>query len=61
MCVKILWDCPEVRHTSYEMMIGLAFSVSHIIQAWIAQLVAYGLGTREVWGSNPGKVDNFSM
>ena len=25
------------------------------IQAWIAQLVAHQLGTRKVWGSNPGK------
>ena len=31
------------------------------IQARIAQLVAYGLGTWEVPGSNPGKGENFSM
>ena len=31
------------------------------IQAWIAQLVAHRLGTREVRGSNPGKGENFSM
>ena len=31
------------------------------IQAWIAQLVAHRLGTREVQGSNPCKGDNFSM
>ena len=34
------------------------------IQARIAQLVAYGLGTREVPGSNPGnggKGENFSV
>ena len=31
------------------------------IQARIAQLVAYGLGTGEVPGSNPGKGENFSM
>ena len=30
-----------------------------IIQARIAQLDAYQLGTREVLGSNPGKGDNF--
>ena len=32
-----------------------------IIQARIAQLVAYQLGTGEVPGSNPGKGENFSM
>ena len=31
-----------------------------IIQAWIAQLVAYQLGTTEVVGSNPGKGKDFS-
>ena len=31
------------------------------IQAWIAQLVANRLGNWEVWDSNPGKGDNFSM
>ena len=31
------------------------------IQARIAQLVAYWLGTGEVPGSNPGKGENFSM
>ena len=31
------------------------------IQAWIAQLVAHRLGTREVRISNTGKGDNFSM
>ena len=31
------------------------------IQARIAQLVAYRLGTGEVPGSNPGKGDNFSV
>ena len=31
------------------------------IQAWIAQLVANRLGTREVRGSNHGKGDNFSI
>ena len=31
------------------------------IQARIAQLVAYRLGTGEVPGSNPGKGENFSM
>ena len=31
------------------------------IQARIAQLLAYQLGTEEVPGSNPGKGDNFSM
>ena len=32
-----------------------------MIQARIAQLVAYRLGTGEVLGSNPGKGDNFSV
>ena len=32
-----------------------------IIQARIAQLVAYWLGTGEVPGSNPGKGENFSV
>ena len=31
------------------------------IQARIAQLVAYRLGTGEVLGSNPGKGENFSV
>ena len=31
------------------------------IQARIAQLVAYRLGTGEVTGSNPGKGENFSL
>ena len=31
------------------------------IQARIAQLVAYRLGTGEVPGSNPGKGENFSV
>ena len=31
------------------------------IQARIAQLVAYQLGTGEVPGSNPGKVENFQV
>ena len=32
-----------------------------LIQARIAQLVAYRLGTGEVPGSNPGKCENFSV
>ena len=32
-----------------------------IIQARIAQLVAYRLGTGKVPGSNPGKGENFSV
>ena len=31
------------------------------IQARIAQLVAYQLGTTDIPGSNPGKGENFSM
>ena len=31
------------------------------IQARIAQLEAYWLGTKEVLGSNPGKGENFSV
>ena len=31
------------------------------LQARIAQLVAYPLGTGELLGSNPGKGENFSM
>ena len=34
---------------------------TNFIQAWIAQLKAHQLGTGEVQGLNPGKVDNFSM
>ena len=38
------------------------FLISKIdIQARIAQLVAYRLGTGEVPGSNPGKGENFSV
>ena len=36
-------------------------NVMVFIQAMIAQLVAYRLGTREVLGSNPGKGQNFSV
>ena len=42
-------------------MICLLLYVSTNIQARIAQLVAYRLGTGEVLGSNPGKGENFSM
>ena len=31
-----------------------------IIQAWIAELVAHRLGTKEVVGSNPGKGEDYS-
>ena len=42
---------------------GMPLNVESIllIQARIAQLVAYQLGTGEVSGSNPGKGENFSM
>ena len=36
-------------------------SFSEAIQARIAQLVAYQLGTGEVPGSNPGKGENYSL
>ena len=39
----------------------LAANMEQNIRAWIAQLVAHQLGTREVRGSNPGKGDNFSI
>ena len=39
----------------------LETTLNFCIQAWIAQLVAYWLGTPEVRGSNPNKGDNFSM
>ena len=35
--------------------------ISQLIQARIAQLVAYWLDTEEVPGPNPGKGENFSM
>ena len=35
--------------------------VAFPIQARIAQLVAYRLGTEKVPGSNPGKGENFSV
>ena len=38
---------------------AIIFSLA--IQARIAQLVAYRLGTREVLGSKPGKGNNFSV
>ena len=37
------------------------YKVQEIIQARIAQLVAYRLGTGEVPGSNPGNGENFSV
>ena len=36
-------------------------SIYDNIQARMAQLVAYQLGTGEVPGSNPGKGENFSV
>ena len=36
-------------------------TVEIYIQARIAQLVAYQIGTREVLGSNPGRGKNFPM
>ena len=36
-------------------------NLAKMILAWIAQLVAHRLGTREVRGSNPCKGENFLM
>ena len=36
-------------------------TLKHAIQARIAQLVVYRLGTGEVPGSNPGKGENFAV
>ena len=36
-------------------------NLSNHIQARIAQLVAYRLGTREIPGSNPGKAKNITV
>ena len=35
--------------------------IVHVIQAMVAQLLAYRLGTRKVPGSNPSKGENFSV
>ena len=43
------------------LLILNTFTSEKRIQARIAQLVAYRLGTGEVRGSNPGKGENFSM
>ena len=42
-----------------KWFVGTCMKAGYIIQAWIAQLVAHRLGTREVRGSNPGKGENF--
>ena len=42
-------------------LISLDLHLSVTIQAWMAQLVAHLLGTREVGSSNPGKEENFPM
>ena len=42
----------------YQIISPLKYRL-HGIQARIAQLVAYRLGTSEVPGSNPGKGENF--
>ena len=41
---------PKINNTIYNN-----------IQAWIAHLVAYRLGTMEVMGSNPGKGQSFFL
>ena len=43
------------------MMLNVLLSFCFNIQARIAQLVAYRLGTGEIPGSNPSKGDNFSV
>ena len=50
----------DLGEASTTTLLGRATNSSEI-QARIAQLVAYRLGTREVPGSNPGKGENFSV
>ena len=45
----------------FECQLNIELNLILIIQARIAQLVAYRLGTEDVPGSNPGKGENFSM
>ena len=52
----LIENIAEVKHCSLML-----HSIMLNIQAWLAQLVAHRLGTREVWGSNPGKGENFAM
>ena len=42
-------------------MLKFGSDIGGAIQARIAQLVAYQLGTGEVPGSNPGNGENFSV
>ena len=52
-CAFLLGHLAYISHKVTE--------ITTIIQARIAQSVAYWLGTGEVTGSNPGKGDNCSM
>ena len=56
-----LMDCCLERGSQFFNKDCLKTKKCRCIQARIAQLVAYRLGTREVPGSNPGKDENFSM
>ena len=48
------------RNQQYFKLSSIRYNLGDI-QARIAQLVAYRLGTWEVSGSNPGKGENFSV
>ena len=44
-----------------QVLLNMKGSKKYGIQARIAQLLAYRLGSGEVLGSNPGKGENFSV
>ena len=47
--------------THFIILFPISGQTFGLIQAWIAQLVAHPLGSRDVQGSNPGKGENLSM
>ena len=60
--INILYiDSFSSQEWIYLLKTGLNMIYLQIIQARIAQLVAYQPGTGEVPGSNPGKGENFSV
>ena len=60
-CTFEIWYFWYKHHAREFFFNCKIFTFLLMIQARIAQLVAYRLGTRKVPGSNPGKGEKFSM
>ena len=60
LTVVVVLDLFQTRVVDVESEKNRIYIMNEI-QARIAQMVAYWLGTRDVPGSNPGKGENFSM